>query len=59
MKLNVKEPVSFRLKQTGELVKYKETGIIEIENDLKAERIMQQSGGKIEIFKTKKGKNNG
>ena len=50
MKINVKEPVKFVLKQTGELVEF-EKGKFDIEeNDLRTERIIAQSDGKIEII---------
>nr|DAT04584.1 MAG TPA: hypothetical protein [Caudoviricetes sp.] len=53
MKINVKEPVKFVLKQTGELVEF-EKGKFDIEeSDLRTERIIAQSDGKIEIIEEK------
>lgn len=58
MKIEIKEPLILTLFQTGETVKYDEAGIIEIENpDLRMERIIAQSNGKIKTVKGKKGKN--
>ena len=61
VKIEIKEPVFFRLIQTGEIIEFKEAGVFEIENDLKAERIVAQSNGKIDFIKEKKKKkeNNG
>ncbi|WP_158612496.1 hypothetical protein [Leptotrichia sp. OH3620_COT-345] len=51
MKIEVKEPITLILFQTGETVKYDEIGMFEIENiDLRMERIIAQSNGKIKIF---------
>ena len=50
MKINVKEKVKFVLKQTGELIEL-EKGIYEEDLNLKLERIISQSNGKIEIVK--------
>ena len=56
MKINIKEPVKFVIHQTGEEVEF-ETGTQEVENfDLRMERIIAQSEGKIELVKEKKAK---
>ena len=53
MKINVKEPVKFVLKQTGELVEF-EKGKFDIEEyDLRTQRIIAQSDEKIEIIEEK------
>ena len=53
MKINVKEPVKFVLKQTGELVEFEKRKFDIEENDLRIERIIAQSDGKIEIIEEK------
>lgn len=56
MKINIKEPVKFVIHQTGEEVEF-ESGTQEIEKlDLRMERIIAQSEGKIELVKEKKAK---
>lgn len=56
MKINIKEPVKFVIHQTGEEVEF-EVGTQEIDNfDLRMERIIAQSEGKIELVKEKKAK---
>ena len=56
MKINIKEPVRFVIHQTGEEVEF-EVGTQEIDNfDLRMERIIAQSEGKIELAKEKKAK---
>lgn len=50
MKINVKEKVNFVLRQTGELIEL-EKGIYEEDLNLRLERIISQSNGKIEIVK--------
>ena len=54
MKINIKEPVKFVIHQTGEEVEF-EAGTQEIDKlDLRMERIIAQSKGKIELVKEKK-----
>ncbi len=56
MKINIKEPVKFVIHQTGEEVEF-EVGMQEIDNfDLRMERIIAQSEGKIELVEEKKAK---
>jgi hypothetical protein len=56
VKINIKEPVKFVIHQTGEEVEF-QAGTQEIENlDLRMERIIAQSEGKIELVKKKKAK---
>jgi hypothetical protein len=56
VKINIKEPVKFVIHQTGEEVEF-QAGTQEIENlDLRMERIIAQSEGKIELVKEKKAK---
>lgn len=56
MKINIKEPVKFVIHQTGEEVEF-EVGTQEIDNfDLRMERIIAQSEGKIELVEKKKAK---
>lgn len=56
MKINIKEPVKFVIHQTGEEVEF-EAGTQEIEKlDLRMERIIAQSKGKIKLVKEKKAK---
>lgn len=56
MKINIKESVKFVIHQTGEEVEF-EAGTQEIEKlDLRIERIIAQSEGKIELVKEKKAK---
>ena len=56
MKINIKEPVKFVIHQTGEKVEF-EVGMQEIDNfDLRMERIIAQSEGKIELVEEKKAK---
>lgn len=56
MKINIKEPVKFVIHQTGEEVEF-EVGTKEIDNfDLRMERIIAQSEGKIELVEEKKAK---
>ena len=56
MKINIKEPVKFVIYQTGEEVEF-QAGTQEIENlDLRMERIIAQSEGKIELVEEKKAK---
>lgn len=56
MKINIKEPVKFVIHQTGEELEF-EVGTQEIDNfDLRMERIIAQSEGKIELVEEKKAK---
>lgn len=56
MKINIKEHVKFVIHQTGEEVEF-EAGTQEIEKlDLRMERIIAQSKGKIKLVKEKKAK---
>ena len=56
MKINIKKPVKFVIHQTGEEVEF-QAGTQEIENlDLRMERIIAQSEGKIELVEEKKAK---
>lgn len=56
MKINIKETVKFVIHQTGEEVEF-EVGTQEIDNfDLRMERIIAQSEGKIELVEEKKAK---
>lgn len=56
MKINIKEPIKFVIHQTGEEVEF-EVGTQEIDNfDLRMERVIAQSEGKIELVKKKKAK---
>jgi hypothetical protein len=56
VKINIKEPVKFVIHQTGEEVEF-EAGMQEIDNfDLRMERIIAQSEGKIELVEEKKAK---
>ena len=56
MKINIKEPVKFVIHQTGEEVEF-EAWTQEIEKlDLRMERIIAQSKGKIKLVKEKKAK---
>ena len=56
MKINIKEPVKFVIHQTGEEVEF-EVGMQEIDNfDLRMERIIAQSEGKIELIEEKRAK---
>jgi hypothetical protein len=56
VKINIKEPVKFVIHQTGEEVEF-EVGTQEIDNfDLRMERIIAQSEGKIELVEEKKAK---
>ena len=56
MKINIKESVKFVIHQTGEEVEF-EVGTQEIDNfDLRMERIIAQSEGKIELVEEKKAK---
>ena len=56
MKINIKEPVKIVIHQTGEEVEF-EAGTQEIENlDLRMERIIAQSEGKIELVEEKREK---
>lgn len=56
MEINIKEPVKFVIHQTGEEVEF-EVGTQEIDNfDLRMERIIAQSEGKIELVEEKKAK---
>lgn len=57
MKIEIKEPFKLIIHQTGEEVEFKEAGIQEIEKiDLRMERIIAQSEGKIELVEEKKAK---
>lgn len=56
MKINIKETVKFVIHQTGEEVEF-EAGTQEIDKlDLRMERIIAQSEGKIELVEEKKAK---
>lgn len=56
MKINIKESVKFVIHQTGEEVEF-EAGTQEIDKlDLRMERIIAQSEGKIELVEEKKAK---
>lgn len=56
MKINIKEPIKFVIHQTGEEVEF-EVGTQEIDNfDLRMERVIAQSEGKIELVEEKKAK---
>jgi hypothetical protein len=57
MKIEIKEPFKLIIHQTGEEVEFKEAGIQEIEKiDLRMERIIAQSNGKMVVLEEKKGK---
>lgn len=52
MEIEIKEPITVVLAQTNEKVVFEESGILDVgELDLRMERIIAQSNGKIKLIK--------